>query len=470
MIAPPRKRAAGAPRRHNGPYRPAGRGHAVAPFVLSATLYLIVAAALALALSAGLPLPGGPGAWRWPVVHLAFVGGATQLIVGAMAFFAATLLLTDAPPRWLTRAQWALVNAGALALAGSALLGWPWLGAAGGVAVLAALALLLAALRLLQRRSLAAPDVTLRYYRTAIAFLMAGALLGILMLLGLSDALLPRARVRLAHMHLNLLGWITLSIVGTMRLFFGTTLGRPAGRLNPPWAEYWPLTLGTVAQALGWLTGAMAIVGVGSLVQLAGVLAHGGAIVRQWRAHREPLPLAAGHLLAATFWLLGMMFGALLAGVIRADGFQAADWTAMVALAGFVGFIGQTILGAWTHLFPVVVSLPSAPPPMREAPLQPRLRAIFAGQRKAQLALANLGAAGIVLGAGLAPPAPALASALSTVGAVALAIVLALVACKAGRGLGLARMPLRGGAIRHVAHQHHAGGEVPRLDEAQVDP
>ncbi|MBI2941451.1 MAG: hypothetical protein HYY04_13540 [Chloroflexi bacterium] len=426
------------PPAHRGrSYRPTGRGHSVAPFFASATLFLLVAAGLEVARTANVPVLPDLAGWRWPVIHLVFVGGATQLIIGSMTFFGVTLLMTAPPPGWLMRAQWVLVNAGALGLAGGALTGRTGLSVAGGFAVLGAVALTLVTLRLLRRRSLVRPDATILYYETALGFLLVGATLGILMLTGLSDSFatgLPRSHVRLAHLHLNLVGWITLTIIGTMRLFFGSVLGVPAGRPNPPWAEYAPLAGGTALIVLGWLVGSPAIVGIGTLIQAIGVLVYSASIVRQWRAHAGPLSLAAGHLLAATFWLVAMTVGGLIAGGLLVAGVTAAGaWVGAVAATGFVGFIGQTILGAWTHLFAVTAALPAGPLPPLAEPLRPRLRAVLHGQREVQLTLANLGAGAVILSQWLAPTAPELASSLTRVGLVALATVLAMVAVKAGR-------------------------------------
>lgn len=125
---------------------------------------------------------------------------------------------------------------------------------------------------------------------------MVGGVVGVLMLLGLSDALFPRSQVRLAHMHLNLVGWITLTIMGTMRLFFSSVLGVPARSLNPLWAEYWPLVLGTTLLALGWLLYSMILVGIGTLLQAIGVLAYSAVIIRQWRAHEGACSRSSGSL------------------------------------------------------------------------------------------------------------------------------------------------------------------------------
>ncbi|MBI3965521.1 MAG: hypothetical protein HY329_07795 [Chloroflexi bacterium] len=398
-------------------------------------------AASALELARQLRLPGLPDldAWRWPIVHLAFAGGVTQLIIGAMTFFAIPLLMTTAPPRWLLRSQWLTVNAGALALAGGVWYGSAPVSALGGAGVLAAVSLEVVVLRLLRRRSLAPGDLTLRYFFTAVGFLLAGGTLGILMLLGLSDAVLPRGQVRLAHLHLNLMGWVTLTILGTLRLFFGSTLGVKASRLSPAWAEYWPLTVGTAIATIGWLAGQPIAVAVGSSVQALGIVAASVAVFRQWRAWTGVPSLAAGHLLAATVWLLVMTIGGVVAGGARGSvgGEVAAALAATVSIAGFAGFIGQTVLGAWTHLFPVFVTMVLPQRAVMTTPVRAELQTVLGGLRAPQLGLANFGTAALALGAALEPVAPVLARMGENVGLICLALVLALVVAKLGRALGI---------------------------------
>ncbi|MCC6626206.1 MAG: hypothetical protein IT340_02270 [Chloroflexi bacterium] len=449
---------------HGRRYRPSGRGHAVAPFFMAATLYVLVGGALSLLRLARLPGVPDLTGWHWPLLHLLLVGGATQLILGAMAFFAVTLLRTDAPPAWLTRAQWLLINTGALALAGGVLVGQPGVSTAGGIAVLAALVLLLATLVVLRRRSLVAPDVTLLYYLAAIACLLVGVTLGILMLGGWFAALgLVYATLRVAHLHLNLNGWVTLTIVGTMRFLFPTTLGVPARYLNPLWAEFWPLAGGVALTTLGWLVSLPVLVGLGFTLQLVGTLAYAVAVWRQWRAAAGRPALAAAHLLAATGWLAAATLGGAVAiGVQRVDPTLGAAALRAVVDSVFVGFIGQTILGAWTHLFSVVAALPAGPLPPLDTPLRPRLRAILHGQARWQLALANGGMATIAAAALLAPYATLPAAGLNAIGQAALAGVLALVAVKAGRVVTLVIQ------VRRTAHRA-TPAPAPPLDRRTND-
>jgi hypothetical protein len=54
---------------------------------------------------------------RWLALHLVFVGGISQLVLGASQFFLGAFLATDPPPRALIRAQLDCWNAGAILLA-----------------------------------------------------------------------------------------------------------------------------------------------------------------------------------------------------------------------------------------------------------------------------------------------------------------------------------------------------------------
>ena len=432
-------------------------GPGVRPFFVSATLCLLVAGGVALARLIAPPgLPDLSG-WHWPLLHLMMVGGVTQLILGAMVLFAVTLLGTTAPPGWLTRLQWLLVNLAALGLAGGAFMGWLPLSLLGASAALGAVASTLVTLRQLRRRSLQRPGLTLRYYEAALVCLLLGMSLGLLMLLGWSDLLVPRHQARLAHLHVNLTGGVMVTIIGTLRLFFPTTLAAPDRFLASPRVEYWPLVGGAALSVAGWLWGVMALVAVGGLSQALAVGACSLAVTRQWSAAPPPRSLAAGHLLAAVLWLVVMTLAAMMAGALRPlDTELTLALNRAVAVIGFLGFIGQTILGAWTHLFSVVVGPPAGPPRL-ETMLQPRLQAILRGQRLPQLVLTNLGATAVTLGLAVGPLQPSAASTLTRVGAIALATVLLLVAVKASRVLGLlwrtrrAAPPAPSPAVGHAA-------------------
>ena len=73
----------------------------------------MLAAAVAGSIQAIAPWPWG----RWLALHLAFVGGVSQLVLGASQFFAGAFLATDPPPRRLVRGQLLAWNAGAILLA-----------------------------------------------------------------------------------------------------------------------------------------------------------------------------------------------------------------------------------------------------------------------------------------------------------------------------------------------------------------
>jgi hypothetical protein len=59
-----------------------------------------------------------PWAWgHWLALHLVFVGGISQLVLGASQFFAGAFLATDPPPRRLIRIELVGWNTGTLMLA-----------------------------------------------------------------------------------------------------------------------------------------------------------------------------------------------------------------------------------------------------------------------------------------------------------------------------------------------------------------
>ncbi len=237
--------------------------------------------------------------------HLVFAVGALPLILAAMAYFTPVLTRTPEAPRGL-----AIVPLVAL-VAGLTIVDWfvgggsplrqiaPWLalGAAAGLAIW---------MRRRRRACLGPPHACLAWYTAALFCLGLG-----LAAVGLS-ALRPEygPNLRAFHLHINTLGFMGLTAIGTLQVLLPTVLGRPDPATSRRLARDlpWSLTgaLGVAAGAgvggiLGWAAAVAATaVYTWPLLRLANDLhrAYGGQI---WSPHRAtPLLLAATTGLALT--------------------------------------------------------------------------------------------------------------------------------------------------------------------------
>ncbi|HEY8467109.1 MAG TPA: hypothetical protein VIL04_09925 [Solirubrobacterales bacterium] len=356
---------------------------------------------------------------RWLALHLVFVGGISQLVLGASQFFLGAFLATDPPPRGLVRAQLASWNAGAILLA----LGVP-LGSDAVVAV--AVALLVgglvaygAGIVVMRRGALSRAPLAVAWYGSGAAFLALGIVAGAALALGASWR---HGNLLSAHMALNLGGWFGAAIVGTLHTFYPSLakVPLPEARLEPFAAALWVGGVVALAAGYAWAADPLALAGWGALVLAALALAWN--VAGCVRAAPRPLSLPA-RLLGAAQALLVMGL-ALAAGSAIANGPAAAlsgDTRAAVAILLVAGWVGMTVLGSLLHLLAVVVrvrdfsrSLP-APRPRVDVPL-----AALAAGGVAMLALSRVSAL-----SGLAGPG---AGALVLAYAVLLARVLALAA------------------------------------------
>lgn len=294
-----------------------------------------------LALSAfAAALLGGAAGGRPAALHLMLAVGAMPLIFAAMTHFIPVLTRSRAAPAGLA---WAPL----LALAGGVWI-WGTLGfperIGGGVlgavpAGAAAIALLLWSRR---RRAtmLGRPHPGLAWYEAALACLCL-ALAAIL-----ASAVWPwqAAALRLLHLHLNTLGFIGLTAVGTLAVLLPTAVGRP-----DPESGRW------LRQALPWTAAGTVLVAAGAA--WFGPLAWLGAVlwafplaqlgVRWLRLYRAEIlaPHGAAPLLAAALagLALSMLFGAI-----------AGRFAAIAPAAAFVaGFLLPLVAGAASQLLPV---------------------------------------------------------------------------------------------------------------------
>ena len=193
-----------------------------------------------------------------------------------------------------------------------------------------------------------------RYYVASALMLAAGVVLGILMA-RLDGGGEDYERLFIGHLGLNLLGWVGLTVIGTIALLWPTVLHtRVEGATLAGGHTLTVLTGALGLLALGCLADLRLIVALGVLVYLAGL----GRVLWEALGHLRRAPavtFAAWSLGAALAWfaLCTLGFGLQLA--------LAPSWTAAAAgvetLVPYfaVGFAAQILLGALSHLVPVVL-------------------------------------------------------------------------------------------------------------------
>lgn len=319
------------------------------PTSLLASFFLPALALLAAAAILGLlNAVWGIGWGRWPVLHLALLGGVSQLVIGAAQFFVAAFLATDPPPRRLVAAQVIAWNAGAVAVAASRPLGLPGLAEGGTGLVLLGLILFVAGLLVMRRNSIQRFHWAIRWYVLAAAFLSFGLLAGVAMVSGLAWG---HGSLLWAHLTFNLLGWFGTAIVGTLHTLFPSLSGT---RLRYPRLE--PFTFA------GWAAGVAAL-GAGQAFGLAPVAACGWFalalasillavnLVSSLRAANRPLPLSLRLVALGQPFLPVAFLLALVATLADGVGGPFLGWPGEVMpVLILAGWIGLTVAGSLFHL------------------------------------------------------------------------------------------------------------------------
>ena len=332
-----------------GPDRRAGRERRhrlVAAFVLA---YL---AAGGVVLALGDRVAGG----GWLALHLVLLGAATNAIVVWSEHFAAALLRARPASQRVATARALALNLGIVAVLGGVQTGRTALAAAGacpaGAVVLAHGLTLATRIGPALAGRLAG---SVWFYPAAGAALLAGMGLGLWLAGGAAASGDAYRALRLAHVHLNVLGWVGLSVIGTQFTLWPTVLRtrmvpgvEGAVRRSLP-----PLAGGLAVAATGLAGQRRAVALAGLALYLAGLMIALVPFVATAR-QRPPRTAAAWMLLAGMAWLVVAVAADLVAlaaspRVVDLDGRLSRLVPAVAA-----GFVLQTLTGALTYLLPVV--------------------------------------------------------------------------------------------------------------------
>ncbi|PFG37544.1 nitrite reductase (NO-forming) [Flavimobilis soli] len=294
----------------------------------------------------------------WLLVHMTLLGAVTNAVCVWSAHFADALLrrrVTPASRRWQA-ARLVVLNVGVVTTV-VGMVASRWTVTLVG-AVLVGLAVAAHAVTLgVQSRSALAPRflVCVRFYVAAGALLPLGAALGVLLARGgLGTGW--HVRLVLAHAGLNLLGFVGLTVLGTLVTLWPTML-RTAMDAAAPRAARRTLVLMLAGLALGVagaLGGVRLVAAAGVVAYVAGVAVSLAPMVASAR-RRPPSSFATWSAAAATAWFVGSLvwLAALLVAGPTWDAVSTRVGALVAPLVG--GFAAQLVLGALTYLVPVVL-------------------------------------------------------------------------------------------------------------------
>ncbi|MEJ1088209.1 multicopper oxidase domain-containing protein [Microbacterium sp. Mu-80] len=302
----------------------------------------------------------------WLMLHLLLLGAVTHAILVWSQYFSYALLRSSATADDRRRQNIRLI----LSNSGTAVIVAGVMTAIWAITLVGAAALITAVvwhgISLYRRARRSMPGRfgrTVRYYITSAALLTVGALLGAWLARG--DG---APNLVLAHALINALGWIGLTVAGTVVTLWPTILRTRAdehaaigaARALPVLAG------GVVVAAAGAVVEQLLIVALGLAGYLAGLVIIGLSLVRAAR-NKPPYSFAALSVGAALVWWAGTVAMVTVGAVVFAltgEGFAALD-----ALFGQVvpylaaGFAAQVLLGALSYLIPVVLG--GGPSPVR---------------------------------------------------------------------------------------------------------
>lgn len=313
-------------------------------------LLLLLIAAIA---HRALPMPG------WLMLHLLFLGAITHSILVWSQYFTSAVLhrpLTPTGQRWHTIGL-ASANLGAVAVIIGVLTAvWPLTIAGGALVAAAALRQMIAFVQ--SQRGAASGQfagITNFYVVAALLFLV-GITLGV----WAASPQLANGQVVLAHALINVLGWVGITVAGTLVTLWPTMLRtRAAAGSTARALRALPLLgAGVAIAATGAATGRVVLLVLGLAAYLAGLVTLGFSLWRE-AASRRPERFAALSAGAAWLWWVGIIVMLIVqAVVVWTNGTDvAALRLALSSVAPYLaaGFGAQVLLGALSYLLPVAL-------------------------------------------------------------------------------------------------------------------
>jgi len=366
-------------------------------FLIAGFSWLLLSSLVGLAILIGLVHGTALPSWlRLVHVHATLVGGILQLMIGGLLASLLTTSQSGAPPSNSRLGLFIALNTATVGLLVGFGFGNMTVVGVAGIVVIGAVASIATVAWEYKPQSLTQSADTSWLYRFSLIALLGGLAISVAM----AFRFMPEyyAHARLLHLHVILLGFITMAMIGTTQHFFpiilNTTLYSPRlARLVMV-----VLPIGFIILVGGFITSSLyleLVIG-GLLVLSIGLYSYN--LLRTWVHSRHPGNAASDHLLAATFFLVLMMIMGVLVGAnflpqppaLPFGSLHLAAYTHMA----LIGFILQTVLAALSYGIPELLATSRITSQKRQRPYQDQLAVIMNRWRAVQLTGLSLGTMG----------------------------------------------------------------------------
>ena len=337
----------------------------------------------------GTPLPS----WlRLVHVHATLIGGILQLMIGGLLASLSATAQSDRTPSYSHPGLFIALNVATVGLLVGFGLGNMTIVGVAGIVVIGGVV----SIAPVAWQSFSQPIGSSWLYRFSLIALLGGLAIGVAM----AFRFMPEyyAHARLLHLHLILLGFVTMAMIGATHRLLPMVLN--AKLYSPRLARLVMVALPTGFAILigGFITSSLRLeLAIGGLLILSiGLYAYN--LLRTWIGSSHPGNAASDHLMIATFFLVLMMIMGVLVGanvlpqrpVLPFGSLHLAAYTHMA----LIGFILQTVLGSLSYGIPEILAASRIASRKKQAPYRDQLAAIMDRWRAVQLIGLSFGTMG----------------------------------------------------------------------------
>lgn len=299
-------------------------------------------------------IQGGKPAWL--TVHLLLLGAVTNAIVTWSDHFVSALLWARSQNRRRQMTIISLLNIGIIGVLISVTHHIQWMVIIFASLICGVILYYLRGMTTLIRKSLNKRFTgVIAFYQFAGLMILVGIVLGV-MDVSRKDEDLWQARIALAHLHANLLGWVGLTIIGTLVTLWPTVLRTQMHERAIHWAVLGlkVLLIGIFGAIIGSICDAPYVTATSIAIYLAGAvitLTPAAILIRR----RTPDRLSSWMMLTGTLGLWVLLVGefVLILQNRSAEKILAAIESHLLLL--FTLWLLPILLGALTYLLPVVL-------------------------------------------------------------------------------------------------------------------